>query len=128
MQWWRSAVKNRGNPEKKSAKLKSAERGALTLEQAEHLTKISHQQVSKWAKRLHLRYARASMTSQERASLQEQHLADARQHLRRSLAAVEAAGTFSHGSRRTRAVVQLYSDLCEAEVAIRGLQRVVSVR
>lgn len=52
VRWWRNSVRRLGNPAKKSAKLKNAERGSLTLCDAEKLTDIKQQQVSKWAKRL----------------------------------------------------------------------------
>lgn len=52
VRWWREAVRGKGNPEKKGRDLISAEQGQLNQPDAEELTGITHQQVSKWAKRL----------------------------------------------------------------------------
>jgi hypothetical protein len=53
--WWAEHVVGRGNPAKKSPRLKNAERGALNVEHAEELTGLTQQQVSKWRKRLEKR-------------------------------------------------------------------------
>lgn len=52
VRWWEEHVKSRGNPEKKGDELISAERRLLNAPQAEELTGIRHQTVSKWRKSL----------------------------------------------------------------------------
>jgi hypothetical protein len=52
VEWWREHVVRAGNPSKKSRKLIRAELGELNMDKAEELTGITHQQVSKWMKRL----------------------------------------------------------------------------
>lgn len=52
VEWWRDSVQSRGNPAKKGEDLKNADLRSLTLTEIEELTKISQQQVSKWAKRI----------------------------------------------------------------------------
>ena len=52
VRWWDEGVKSRGNPEKKGSDLKNSERRSLTLADAESLTGISQQQVSRWRKRI----------------------------------------------------------------------------
>lgn len=52
VRWWDEGVKSRGNPEKKGSDLKSADRRKLNMADAESMTGISNQQVSRWRKRI----------------------------------------------------------------------------
>lgn len=52
VEWWKEKVRGDGNPAKKSKELTAVDQGRLKRDQAENLTGISNQQVSKWRKRL----------------------------------------------------------------------------
>lgn len=52
VRWWRETVRSPGNPDKKGPTLIVLEQGQLKTPEAENLTGITKQRVSKWAKAL----------------------------------------------------------------------------